>query len=123
MGSSALFTNHIVGRSSLHYTDLTALPQPATESIAFSVRADSPIADGKDLLRRLKEDPSAVSFGLRSAASSNHIASAAQRDRCCASQELNRSQEVDGGERAGTSWQRLALLCQRNPACDGPWSF
>jgi putative tricarboxylic transport membrane protein len=74
MGSSALLTNHITGKSTLHYADFTVLPQLATESIAFAVKADSDISDGKAFLERLRKDPSSVRIGLPSIASSNHIA-------------------------------------------------
>ena len=76
MGSSALLTNYIAGTSTLHYTDVTPLPQLARESIAFSVRAESPIKSGQDLLRRFRQDTPSVKVGLPSIASSNHIASA-----------------------------------------------
>ena len=76
MGSSALLTNHITGKSTLHYSDLTALPQLAIESISFSVKADSEITSGKDLLERWGKDPASVRVGVPSVASSNHIASA-----------------------------------------------
>ena len=76
MGSSALLTNHITGKSGLHYKDLTALPQLAIESISFSVKADSEITSGKDLLERWGKDPASVRVGVPSVASSNHIAAA-----------------------------------------------
>lgn len=76
MGSSALLTNHITGKSPLYYTEITPLAQLFTESISYSVRADSAIKTGKDLLDRWKQDPAGVRVGLPSVASSNHISCA-----------------------------------------------
>jgi len=76
MGSGALLTNHITGRSALHTSDFTPLVQLFSESISFAVRADSPIKSGRDLLARLKADPGSVRVGLPSVASTNHIACA-----------------------------------------------
>ena len=76
MGSSALLTNHITGKSALHYTDITPLVQLATESISFSVRSESDIKSGAELLERLRKDPASIRVGLPSVASSNHIACA-----------------------------------------------
>jgi len=76
MGSGALLTNHITGRSSLQLADFSPIAQLFTESISFSVEADSPIKTGRDLLNRLKADPGSIRVGLPSIASTNHIASA-----------------------------------------------
>ena len=42
--------------------------------IGFAVRADSPITSGKDLLERLKKDPSSVAAGITALGGNNHIA-------------------------------------------------
>ncbi|MBX3651880.1 MAG: tripartite tricarboxylate transporter substrate binding protein [Burkholderiales bacterium] len=76
MGSGALLTNHITGRSALHTSDFTPLVQLFSESISFAVRAESSIKSGRDLLARLKVDPGSVRIGLPSVASTNHIACA-----------------------------------------------
>ena len=42
VSGQALLTNHIMGRSTLHYADFTALALLAVEAVSFSVRAESP---------------------------------------------------------------------------------
>jgi len=61
-----LLSNHILGLSTINYTDLTPLAVMSTEAICFAVRADSPIRSMKDLVARLKADPQSVSISLGS---------------------------------------------------------
>jgi putative tricarboxylic transport membrane protein len=44
-----------------------------SEYIAFTVKADSPIKSGKDLLDRLRQNPSLVSIAFSNIGSANHI--------------------------------------------------
>lgn len=70
----ALLTNHIIGSSPLRYQDLTPLAILMREYVAVWTRADSPIKSAKELIARLKANPSAVSFGLSPAlGNQNHI--------------------------------------------------
>lgn len=70
-----LLTNHITGRSKLNYTDFTPIAVLTSECVAFMVNVDSPIRDGRDLVARLRKDPSAVSFAIGgTTGGSNHIA-------------------------------------------------
>lgn len=70
----ALLTNHIVGASTLRYQDLTPLAILMREYIAVWTRAESPIKSAKELVARLKSNPSSVSFGLSPAlGNQNHI--------------------------------------------------
>jgi putative tricarboxylic transport membrane protein len=72
-----LLTEHILGASPISYRDVTPLAQLFDEYVAFSVRADSPIQDGRDLVRRIAADPKAVSFAVAaSLGGANHIATA-----------------------------------------------
>lgn len=61
-----LLTNHVLGRSSLHYTELTPLAVVANEPNAIAVRADSPIRNVKDLVERLKADPQSITTSVGS---------------------------------------------------------
>ena len=61
-----LLTNHILGRSPLHYTELTPLAEVANEPNALGVRADSPIAGVRDLADRLKADPQSITTSVGS---------------------------------------------------------
>jgi len=63
LGSKSLITNHIVGRGP-SYTTMTPVAHLFNEYIAVTVRPDSPIKTGKDLVERVKKDPQSVSFGI-----------------------------------------------------------
>lgn len=64
IASKSLLTNHIMGRATVTYTHLTPLAILFEEYISVAVKADSPIKDGRDLLERMKKDPTALSFGV-----------------------------------------------------------
>jgi putative tricarboxylic transport membrane protein len=75
--SPTMLTNHITGKSTLNYTDTTPLAQLGSESVVFTVRADSPLKSGRDLAERFKTDPGGISIAIgNSAGSHNHIAAA-----------------------------------------------
>ena len=61
-----LLTNHILGRSTLHYTELTPLAEVANEPNALAVRADSPLGGIRDLAERLKADPQSITTSVGS---------------------------------------------------------
>jgi len=70
---SALLT----GQISVDYFAFTPVANLITEPIAFMVRADSPIANGRDLAARIKADPGSVSIALAAArGNAYHIAAA-----------------------------------------------
>ena len=56
--------NYITGTQAQRYRDFTPLATMIGDFIGFAVRADSPITSGKDLLERLKKDPSSVAAGI-----------------------------------------------------------
>ena len=69
---SALLT----GQIKVNYFEFTPIANLISEPIAFMVRAESPIANGKDLAQRIKADPSSVSIALAAArGNAYHIAS------------------------------------------------
>ena len=75
VGTTTLLTNQIIGRSTIGYNDITPVTMLLSESVAFSVREDSPIKSGKDLLERLRKDASSVSVSIGSTVGGpNHIA-------------------------------------------------
>lgn len=75
--SPTMLTNHITGRASLNYTDVTPLAQAGSEFVVFSVRTESPIKTARDLADRLRADPGSLSFAVgNSTGSHNHIATA-----------------------------------------------
>lgn len=70
---SALLT----GQVKIDYFAFTPLANLITEPIAFMVRAESPLASGKDLANRIKADSAALSIALAAArGNAYHIASA-----------------------------------------------
>jgi putative tricarboxylic transport membrane protein len=72
-----LSVGHLTGASTIGDRDLTPICLLFHEYIAFSVRKDSPIKDGRDLLERLRKEPGSVSLAVSSVAGSmTHIAAA-----------------------------------------------
>ena len=70
-----IITNKITGANPINYQDITPISMLADEHIAFVVNANSPLKTGKDLLERIKRDPTSVSMALAAAlGNANHIA-------------------------------------------------
>ena len=75
IGTPTILTNHIIGASTLNYTDFTPIASLFNEYIVFAVKADAPMKTGRDLIERLKKEPKSVSIGFATAVGShNHIA-------------------------------------------------
>lgn len=75
IGTTALLTNHITGRSKLHHSDFTPIASLFNDYVVFAVNANSSIKDGRDLIERLKKNPQSVAIGFATALGShNHIA-------------------------------------------------
>ena len=64
ISGQTLLTNHIMGRSTLNYTDFTPLAILAVEYISLSVRADSPLKSAKEIIERLRKEPGAFSVAV-----------------------------------------------------------
>jgi len=69
-----LLTNRITGTHPLAYTDVTPLAMLSQEYIGVSVKADSPIRTGRDLVERLKAAPDSLSFAITGRAGGQHLA-------------------------------------------------
>lgn len=67
-----LLTNNIVGTSPMTWNDFTPISLLFNEYMTVSVRADSPIKSGADLVARLKKDPGSLSIAVASTLG-NHI--------------------------------------------------
>lgn len=77
MGSRSLLTNHIAGHGP-SYTELTPVVRLFDEYIAVTVKPVSPIKSGNDLIRFMRNDPTAISFGIAtSLGAPNHAGAAA----------------------------------------------
>ncbi len=69
-----LLIEHILGASTITYTDVTPIAQLFNEYVAFAVKADSGLRSGRDVIEKLKADPGSVSFAVAaSPAALNHI--------------------------------------------------
>jgi putative tricarboxylic transport membrane protein len=72
--SSTMLTNEILGVGTLSYRDFTPLTIMLREYPVLVVRAESLITNTKDLMARLKKDPSSVSFSFASSVGNhNHV--------------------------------------------------
>ena len=70
-----LLSNHIMGVSKLNYTDFTPLAMLFNEYLGLAVKADSPVASGKDAVARLAHDPRALSVAIgTSLGNTSHLA-------------------------------------------------
>jgi putative tricarboxylic transport membrane protein len=77
LGSKAILTNNITGRG-VSYTELTPVAHIFGEFVSVTVRPDSALKSGKDLIERLRPDPAALSVGIAtSLGGPNHQAVAA----------------------------------------------
>ena len=75
ISTANLLTNHITGRSTLHYNDITSVAQLFSESVGIAVRADSSVRNGRELAAQLKADAGSVSTAIgTSLGNSGHIA-------------------------------------------------
>ncbi len=63
MGSKNILTNNIAGLGP-SYTEFTPLAVLFNEYISTTVKPDSPLRNGRDLIERLKKDSAALSFGI-----------------------------------------------------------
>lgn len=63
LGSKALLTNNISGRGP-SYTDMTPVAHLFGEYVSVTVRPESPLKSGRDLVERIQKEPPSLSFGL-----------------------------------------------------------
>jgi len=72
--STTVLTNHLLGLSPLNFRHFTPLAILLREYPVFVTRPDSPIASARDLVERLRKDPSSVSFAYAtSRGNHNHV--------------------------------------------------
>jgi len=77
LSSKAILTNNIVGQGP-SYTEFTTVANLFGEYISVTVKPDSPIRNGRDLVERLQKDPGALSFGIATSLGNfNHLGVAA----------------------------------------------
>jgi putative tricarboxylic transport membrane protein len=73
IASPTILTNHIIGSAQFTYTDYSPLALLGNQYIGLAVRTDSPLKTGRELLERLRTDPSAVTVATNSTGSYLHI--------------------------------------------------
>ena len=74
IAGTGLLSNHILGASKLHYTDLTPIAHLVNDYVVLAVSAGSPLRNGKELVERLKKDPQSLSIGFANAfGSTRHV--------------------------------------------------
>ena len=74
ISSPTLLTNHIVGRNRFTHTDFTPLAHLTSEYLMVSVGPNSPIKSGKEIIDKLKKDPTSLSIAIGSVVGgSNHL--------------------------------------------------
>jgi putative tricarboxylic transport membrane protein len=72
--TATLLTNYILGTSPLNYTHFTPVSVLYGEYVGFAVKADGPLASGKDIIARARRAPDSLSFAFgTSAGNANHI--------------------------------------------------
>lgn len=63
LASKSLLTNHIAGNGP-SYTEFTPIAFLFGEYISVTVKPDSPLKSGREIIERLKKDPGALTFGI-----------------------------------------------------------
>jgi putative tricarboxylic transport membrane protein len=75
IGSSGIFTNHLIGVSTLTLADLTPIAELVQDYVLFGVNTNSPLKTARDLADRMKKDPRSLTIGFANAfGSTRHIA-------------------------------------------------
>ena len=77
IAQAGLNTNHITGRSPLHYSDVTPLAFVGNEPVGIAVRANSPYKTLKDFVAQLRKDPQSLAISVGSTRGAvNHFGAA-----------------------------------------------
>lgn len=71
IGNPTLIANTISGLQ--QYTDFTPIALMVNEYTAFSVRADSPITNARELVEQIRKDPNSVAIGVSNRGGTNHL--------------------------------------------------
>ncbi len=77
IGNLNVLISRAIGRSPYALTDYTWVATLFDEYFAVSVRADSPLSSGRDLVAKLQQDPGSVTIGVSTAiGGANHLSAA-----------------------------------------------
>lgn len=69
-----LLTNYITGTSQISPAEITPISLLGSEYIVFTVRTESPIRTGRDLMEVIKKDPRSLNIATATRGGANHIA-------------------------------------------------
>ncbi len=73
LGNPTLTVNHVLGISTQHYTHFTPIALLLNEYAVFTVKADSPVKNVRDLLEILRKNPESWSVGVSNLGGTNHL--------------------------------------------------
>lgn len=62
-----VFTSRIMGQGEYRHTDFTPVAMLFGQYVFVTVRADSPVRDGRDLIERLRKEPASLSCAIATA--------------------------------------------------------
>jgi putative tricarboxylic transport membrane protein len=71
--SNRVYVNKLVGTTHLDHRDLTPIARLTTEYLAWVVRADSPFKSAREILDKIKADPTSVAFGVGTVPSNDQM--------------------------------------------------
>lgn len=102
--STSTLTSHIIGSSTINYTDVTPLIPLVVEYIGFAVNPTSSIQTFRELAERMKKDPTSLSFAVGGGLGNpNHTAIAAALKAAGADARKMKAVAFGGGKEAMTA--------------------
>ena len=73
LGNPTLIVNHIMGISTQHHNDFTPVALLLNEYTAFTVKADSPVRNARELAEVIRKDPDVWAVGVSNLGGTNHL--------------------------------------------------
>ena len=73
LSNPTLVVNHIMGISTQHFGDFSPVALLLNEYTAFTVKADSPVRNARDLAELLRKDPNAWAVRVSNLGGTNHL--------------------------------------------------
>src|SRR5205085_1975525 len=73
LDTNRIYLNKLVGTTPLAHDSVTPVSRLMTEYLVWAVRADSPFRSARDILEKLKSDPTSVTFAISSIPSNDQI--------------------------------------------------
>lgn len=73
LGNPTLVVNHILGITPQHHADFSPIVLLLNEYAVFTVKADSPVKNVRDLIEILRKNPESWSVGVSNLGGTNHL--------------------------------------------------